>query len=81
MKVHENGEHSSFTNVDLVAIQSLDPQAVDTIWHFPPKSSEGWKKDNNKFMQNKFDHNPPPPDHFSFCWTKQYNTWDVTFET
>jgi hypothetical protein len=44
----EGCEHSSFKNVDLVAIQSSDPQAQTFNWpifgkvrYFPPKSSEG----------------------------------------
>ena len=51
MKVHVAWDHSSFKNVDLVAIQSSDPQAQIFNWpifgkvlYFPPKSSEGYKK-------------------------------------
>ena len=47
MKVHVAWEHSSFKNVDLVAIQSFDPQAqifnlsiFGKIWYFP--SIKNW---------------------------------------
>ena len=53
MKVYVAWEHSSFKNVDLVAIQSFDPQArifnwpiFGKVWYFPTKSSEGYKKLN-----------------------------------
>ena len=51
IKVHIAWEHSSFTNMDLVAIQRSDPQArifnsqiFNKVWYFPPKSSEGCNK-------------------------------------
>ena len=51
MKVHVASEHSSFKNVDLVAIQSYDPQALlfdlpvfGKVCYFPPKSSEGYAR-------------------------------------
>ena len=52
-------EHSSFKNLDLVAIQSFEPQAwifnrpiFVKLWYFPPKSSEGYTKlkPNNKAL-------------------------------
>jgi hypothetical protein len=46
---------SSITNVDFVAIQSVDPQAqifnwliLGKVWYFPQKSSEGFKKLKDK---------------------------------
>ena len=55
----ENGRWSDIPiRVDLVAIQSTDPQAltiksqiVDKVCYFPPKSSEGCKKCTPKFRK------------------------------
>ena len=51
MKVYVAWEHSSFKNVDLVAIQSFDPQAqifnrpiFGNLCYFPLKFSEGYQK-------------------------------------
>ena len=51
IKVQLAWERPSFKNVDLVFIQSSDPQArifnrpiFGKLWYFPPKSSEGCKK-------------------------------------
>ena len=55
MKVHVAWEHSIFKNMDLVAIQSSNPQAwrfnwqiFGKVWYSPLKSAEGYKKLKHK---------------------------------